>query len=1084
MSVRLYRSNRLEQLADAFAASLDASVGDPIRPDRLVVQSAGMFEWVAAAMAERRGIAANLAWWRPRQMVEELLKVTLDDHKLRLDAWSRERLTWVLMRLLPEVLDQPGYEVLAAWLDGDPERRFQLARRIAHVFDQYTVYRADTVLKWEAGEEDHWQARLWRRLSRELEGGHLAQLVDRAHRRLQGARPDWFPRHLHLFGLTTIPPLYLDLLGRMTDWCKVSLYQLSPSREWFADIHSKREIARRLKGFTPDHGPEAEEAHHFEEGHPLLSRLGRVGRDFQGVLEATLDYAEDDVDRFRMAGTDTLLGRLQDDLLTLDNREGDARHRIRPADRSVEIHGCHSAIREVEVLRDRLHAWFEADPTLRPRDVVVLMPDINEHGPLVEAVFGVGPDDPVHIPYTIADRPLASGNVVARSLLAVLDLVGSRMEASAVLELLSHAPIRERFDVDERDLDHVQEVLHEAGIRWGLDAGHRASVGQPEDPVGTWQYGLDRLVLGHALGGVDPVAGAVPVEGVDEDAVPLLRRLLHLHGELVARLRTLERPRPVETWQRDLSELLDALFGDGPEHFEALQGVRTALADAAEQAREAEYTAAVPLALMRDMMDRHLATERRPGGFLRAGVTFCEMLPMRAIPFQVVCLLGLSDGAFPRTDHQLGFDLIAAQPRPGDRSKRLDDRYLVLEAVLSARRALLATYRSRSVTDNSELPPSVVLSELMDVLEASTIAESGSALDQVLVEHPLQPFSPTYMADDPQLFTYDAMAGEGAAALHEAGAQPTPFFEGLLPETPLETVDVTDLVRFLQDGVLWFLADRLGVRPVREAELVRDREPLEVRELDDYTLGSRVLRLRLDGLDDDAAWQIVRAESRLPAGAIASVDRDRIGRAVRGLLDLAEPRRVDPEPPLTVLEDLGDVQLTGVLEQVYGAGRVEVSYRNAVDRRARILVGPWVRHLALQLVAEDGRATEVYGRVEEGRPGLVGALPAMSKDEARARLSDLIRWYRIGMREPVWFLPDASWAWLRKKGRHGQVWDAFNTARSTARQVWRTDTASKRAWTLLAGGEDAFDPGTKNPRVAEAAEALLGPLRHVLGGSR
>ncbi len=1085
MSVHLHRSHRTENLATALAEVLEVPLDDPFVPERLIVPSRGMAQWVSLALAEELGVAAHLAFWTPREAVDALLAAYAPPGP-QPAAWDRDTLSWSLLSILVEHRADPALSALSAWIsDADVARVWELAQRVAYTFDQYAVYRPDEVLVWSAGGGDGWEPVLWRMLESKLGKGHVAARA----KVLEGSAPAAaLPARLCAFGLTTLPPLYLDVLSAVAPHVDVHLFQLAPSREYWADIRTRREILRAAlrSGITP--AEEAARGLHFDVGHPLLASLGRVGRDFQLMIEKHLDYQDDDVDRDEDPGQASILHTLQSDILALrvraDADEEAPRLALPASDRSFQVIGCHSAAREIEVLRDRLWDLLHADPSLTPRDIAVLVPDIREHGPLIEAVFGVDPKHPLYLPFHMADRRLTDGNLVAGALLAVLERARSRMTAPDVVDLLAHAPIRTRFGLAESELADVAALVTDAGIRWGRDLAHRAAVGQPPVEDFTWRLGLDRLLLGHAMDVDTPFLGRVACVDVEGEVAERVGRLAAFVESLFSRLDSLDAPRPVARWTQDLRAWIDDWFDDESSAEDA-QRVRERLNAMASSAASAGWEGDVPGDVIFSLLEDQLREERRVGGFLRGGVTFCEMLPMRAVPFRVIALVGMSDGGFPRADARSGFDRMQHEPRLGDRSKRYDDRYLVLEALLSARDALLFSFISRGVSDNRALPPSVVLADVLDALDSTFVPEEGHKLarDAVIVHHPLQPFSVVYVSHgDDRLRTWDHAASMGAHALAAGLVSPPPWLEGPMPpKEPVTDIDLRALERFLADPVRWFLTRRLGIRAAEDDASLEDAEPFELDELAEHGLGDRMMALWIEHRDWTRAELILRGESRLPLGQLARPVLARVARRVKGIVDAADPRLAEPRrAPIPVDIQVGGVRVIGRLDQVRGGACVSMQYSNVARGQGRLRLRAWIRHLALQICAGPGdpRVTEVYGRSGD-ESALQLALPPLDPAVAHQHLAALVERYIAGQTRPAPFLPDAGWAWQSVIADKGPG-VAQKVARKAADDTWMYDTESAARWVRVYG-EDPWSRRDVVGAFEEISERVFAGLYNLEG---
>ncbi len=598
----LHHGNRLEALADGLVDLLRHPAAPPLVPEVVVVQNAGMARWVAMRLARALGVAANVRFPLPAAYVWDVFRRLLADVPPAA-ALEPARATWHLMALLATLEDAPRFAPLRRWLDGADERgRWELARRIADLFDQYLVHRPDWIRAWECGDDEGWQAELWRRLVARADPRHRVRLADEFARTLDAAAVAraGLPPRLALFGIPTLAPLHLDVFAALADHLDVHVFLLNPCREYWGDIVAERDLVRRAGAREPA-------ALHLEVGNSLLASLGRQGRDFLDLVLARLERpAGREAERFVAPAGDGMLPAIQADLLALRER-GTAAHPATPAaadDRSIQAHACHGPMREVEVLHDQLLALFEAHPDLRPADVVVMTPDVETYAPCVEAVFATAPPDR-YIPFAIADRSVRAESPLVEVFFELLALPGGRYEATRLLAVLEHAAVRRRFELGEADLPAVRAWLRTSGIRWGIDAASRARLGLPAVAEHTWRFGLDRLLLGYALAGEDErlFAGLLPCEGVEGTEARALGRLARFAEAAFTLDRDLAAPRPVAAWADTLVALLDAFVAPGDDAEEAAaQAIRSALDAMRADAADAGFTAPVAL----DVVVAHL----------------------------------------------------------------------------------------------------------------------------------------------------------------------------------------------------------------------------------------------------------------------------------------------------------------------------------------------------------------------------------------------------------------------------------------------------------------------------------------------
>ncbi len=1018
-----YQSNRLEVLSDRLAELLRQPLRAPLGQDVIVTQSNGMARWLALRWADRLGVCANLSVRFPSTFLWEMSRAVL--RRLpSTSSFDKPILSWRLMKLLRELEETAQFAGLRAYLgNGDDDfRRYELSCRIADCFDQYLVYRPDWIEKWEAGEDEDWQAELWRRLVRNGEA-HRVQVQRRFRAALQqgDAARGHLPERVAVIGVVALPPLYLDLLAALAGVLDVHLFLLNPCREYWGDIQAERDLARLDEDIDPDDA-------YLTVGHPLLASLGKQGRDF---IDLALTYPGMEWDGFVEPEGDDLLHRLQADILHLrEPGSGDVPPwPLRPDDRSLQVHVCHGPMREVEVLHDQLLALFEAHRDLRPSDVIVMAPDIAIYGPLIEAVFGSAPRGR-WIPFSVADQGVPAENPLIEVFFNLLDLGGGRFAAEQVLGVLEPSAVRRRFDLTEDDLEQIRRWVRETGIRWGIDADSKRTLDLPATAEHTWRTGLDRLLLGYALPGEGRrlYGDLLPYDEIEGSAAQALGGLQHFTEALFGLEALLRERRPWAAWITVLGTVLEQFFDPREREENELQLIRNALATLDDHAAQAGLVEPVSLAVVESALRQQLNTvESGAGRFLSSGVTCCAMVPMRSIPFPVVCLLGLNDDAYPRPQPSAGFDRMATRFRRGDRSRRQDDRYLFLETLLSARRCLYLSYVGQSIRDNALLPPSVLVGELLDVVDRSfQRADGGRASEQLVTRHPLQAFSRRYFAGDPRWLSY---AQEWVEASRQAGRgerEPEPLLMTELPEPEpaWRMVNLDGLLRFFRHPARWLLRERLGIRPEEDAEALENREPFVLGGLENHQVLGRMLELHREGQPSVEIARIMRAGGALPHGQVGEYAfakaQERVTRFA-GRLGRVLPRAKGEA--LEVDLTLGDFWLTGQLTGLTPDGWV--SYRLA-SMKANDYLQLWLYHLALNAMAPAGMTLNSHWLAEDQDVLLEPV------EDPRAQLHDLLTWYWRGSRQLLHFFPKAAFAYVGqlRKDRNNDAESALRAART------------------------------------------------------
>ena len=904
----IIHGNRLETLRELAVDWMRAHPLAPLENEVILVQSNGIAQWLQMALAADPaqggcGIAAALDVQLPARFLWDSYRGVLGrDSVPEQSPLDKLPLTWRLMRLLPALQDQPDFAPLKRFLadDHDCRKRYQLAVRLADLFDQYQVYRADWLNDWAAGrdhiglartgarpldDEERWQPALWRAVLADVGAERLSDSRAGIHPRFVqhlldcDSRPASLPRRVIVFGISSLPAQTLEALAVIGRFSQVLLCVLNPCEYHWGDIVADQDLLRheyRRQQRRPGTPLQLDENTLHQHAHPLLAAWGKQGRDYINLLDQHDERASYEarfaniaggrVDLFEAPAGNTLLQQLQQDILQL--RPLAESRALWPAvdpvrDQSIRFHLAHSPQREVEVLHDQLLAAFAADPDLKPRDIIVMVPDVNLYAPHIQAVFGQhSGDDPRAIPFTLADQGQRGQEPLLIALEHLLRLPDSRLPVSEVLDLLDVPALRSRFGLSEVDLPTLQRWVEGAGIRWGLDQQRRAELGLPAGlEANSWRFGLRRMLLGYASGGADAWQQIEPFDeigGLDAALIGPLSGLLDALDRHETQLA--EAALPV-VWGERLRQLLDDFFiAESDRDQLLLAQLHEGLANWLELCDSVALDVALPLNVVAEAWLDGVGQSQLSQRFLAGAVNVCTLMPMRAIPFKRICLLGMNDGDYPRAQPPLDFDLMGKDYRPGDRSRREDDRYLLLEALLSARDALHISWVGRSIRDNSERPPSVLIGQLRDHLAAGWHTADGSDLLHALtVEHPLQPFSRAYFSADSALFSYarewrqlhDSRAGDDAD-------QP------LAPVTLEAPIELLALQRFLRNPVEHFFAARLKVWLQEQQSNTEDDEPFALDGLQQHQLSQWLLeQVQQADLQDDWQALLVEQASRL-----------------------------------------------------------------------------------------------------------------------------------------------------------------------------------------------------------------------------
>lgn len=1091
---QLISGNRLDRLAMHLGARLASPAApDALTPDVILIPQPTLRHWLQQTLAEQYGIAANLDICTPSEFVWRLLRhaqPALPDTS----PWDREHVRWQLYALLDDdaiTLPPPVRRHLqrATGENADAVERalahYSLADALAGAYDKYQAYRRDWLQDWERNvpaSRDDWQAQLWRALRKRLHGSpHRAALLaewlarhDRESDTFAGSTPPGLPPRVAAFGTIHVSPDVLHLLAVVGQWVELDFYLPTPSAEYWGDVESLRERLRR-DGVAALPAALAD----AERDNPLLTAWGAGGREILAQLFSyDIVLPQREIELFVAPGSDTLLHRLQQDVL---DRAAPLASPFDTNDVSLQVHACHSKLREVEVLHDQLRALLEDprfDPPLQPRDIAVLAPDIADYLPLARAVFGGIPtDDPRFIPFSLADRPQAQTHALIPLLIDLVGWADTPLTASGFRDLLATPAIAHALQLDATQRAKIDQWFEAAGIRWGEDEAARERVG-----AGCWReysfdFGIDRLLSGYAVGdAVDTIAERAQMiapyaelEGADAD---VLDRALTLYRQLRELAAWMREPHDAAAWRLRLTDTLNLMLAAVPLDDAEAQARRLLLETLDDIANEAADAGDLPASLVQRTLRDALAQPSSHRPWLSGGVAFAGMVPLRTVPFRMICLLGLDADAYPRREPGDDINRIVdaiqgrAPRRLGDRSVRDDDRFLFLQLLCAAEDVFYLSYGGCDARDGSVREPSPVIAELLDAVEKM----HGEAVREAMtVQHPLQPFSPrAFGAGDradtlePRRFSYREewrMAQAGQTATRESGfIAALPGVELHDPSENADTDTVPDrdaLQRFFVNPARHWLRECLGIRlPGVEDESV-DREPLGSDGLMRYGAIDALLEQADGDLDTVRPW--LRAHALLPPGldgrALAETANEvaiRLRAARDGAIDSATDHTAR-----TVLADTVDTThgIAFRFDDVHGDARA-VLVAGRPDGKRRLRAG--IDHLLLASVLGEQARTHLIGYDSKSGMPVEIVYQHLSCDAAKTRLGQLLALWREGQSTPLPFAPKSAFA-------YAALWHA----KSNMSAAWK---AALSAYAPYTGGGEEDDPWL---RLAFRPEGLL-----------
>ncbi|PVX32386.1 DNA helicase/exodeoxyribonuclease V gamma subunit [Pasteurella langaaensis DSM 22999] len=995
----IYHSNDLDVQKDILLHLMKKGNHDPFQPETIMVQSPGMAQWLQLQIAQETGIAANLNFPLPasfiwQQYVDNLPQVAQQSQ------FRKEAMAWRLMSLIPQANVPQLNAYLRSSTQSEQQKRYQLALKIADLFDQYLVYRPDWIAAWERVDDDaifqqirtqqaannekllqqiqqaiHWQGDLWRALVAEIQQNfpdrtiqHRANLHNDYLALLKNRSPKNLPARLFVFGISALPKTYLETLVAMAAHCDVHLFFNNPSREYWGDIVDPTFLQKlSLKQRTEWKNPEkftallsdtqknterTQDNELLQVGHPLLATWGKLGRDFFYLLS---QINGQDIQFFTELDGSTLLTQLQNRILNLTPNQ-QALLNYAENDRTLSFHSCHSPMREVEVLHDYLLQLFQQHPDLTPKDIVVMVADIDRYMPYIQAVFGQYQrhSDLRYIPFSISDGKLSENDVLLATFLSLLRLKESQFSAEDVLALLDIPAVREQFHISLQDLETIRHWVKDAEIRFGLNEQQ----GEMRN-FNAWQAGIERMLLGFAMREENDIWQ----ESLGFDnAYGLKGQLVGLLAAFLARLQQwhqdLQGEHCMEKWQLILTALVDDFFAPNESNFDTLLYIKEAIQQLADLLAEIHFEQAISIDVIAEVMTARLDDNDNSQKFLVGKVNFCTLLPMRAIPFKVVCLLGMNSEDYPRQQTPNSFDLMQYHRQKGDRFRRDDDRYLFLEALLAAQQYLYISYVGRSITDNQAREPSVLVSQLLDYVNEN-LAQGKLQVQQ----HSMTIFGPENFSQTHRTFAKEWLPLVNPQRLHIADFATQ--FEHRATEK-IERIEFSQLVQFVRHPVRYFFERQLGVYFRDDETLISDSENFTLEGLDKYNLKGEMLPYEQSELAH--FFQRQKLKGIMPRAEFATITEQKVRSEMAPFQEVLQ--QYISQPPqtewheLTIPTSQGEILLHGALDQLFGEDKQRVTWRVG-SLKDSFRIENWLGYL-WQVATTERKQSPVFYTKEKG----------------------------------------------------------------------------------------------------------------------
>ncbi|MEA2012112.1 MAG: exodeoxyribonuclease V subunit gamma [Verrucomicrobiota bacterium] len=1064
MSFTLYTGNKLNVLADILATNLRSPQNkiSIFEKQTVVVQSRGMAQWVNYMIAEKNGISTNIDFPFPKNFIYRNI-FGIRGYSVNEIPFMPEIMTWQIIDVLPKLLKEEKelFSELQNYIGGSNSinlKTLQIAEKIAGIFDQYLTFRPSGIMEWDNADsaknkttpkefrKKTWQKRLWQEISKNYPNPHLPALVAK----MSNLNASNIPKKISLFGFSSMPPLHFEIFAKLSEITNIDFYYLNPTRSFVEDNFSEKETLR---------AQEKDNALYMDTQNQLLASLGKQGRDFfSEIIRAGYSATKfHEQECFVDIVPENLLKSIQGDILELKeprridpNGEKDEQ---KDGDKSIQIHCCHSRMREIEILYNNLLNMFdESENKLMPKDIIVMTPDIQAYTPYIEAIFKSRRYNSRYIYSTIADRGYTEENQEAIAFLQILKLMNSRFKVNDVIDIFETESVYRKFDFSESDLETLRDWLSENHINWGIDEDFlKQKLSECEYfSENSWNDGLKRMLLGYAMkqNKKNPIydnknSHTLPYDKIEGGSAILLGNFAEYAKRLFKFQKQCSLERTPESWQGLMQEILSSFFLETKESAEGINIVSKSITAAISHIMRADFSKNCNIEVISAFLEKNMQEKSSHAGFLRGGVTFCKLLPMRSIPAKVICIIGMNDGEFPRQAQKLSFDLINQFPQKGDRNVREDDKNIFLESILSAQEKLYISYIGKDIKDNTKIPPAVALSELCDYIEANYKLKNekeNPILDQIIVEHPLQPFSLQYFNQtNKKLFSYsqtDLTAAEKNIKkrnkIDSLYNKPRLYISERLSEPSEEFLKVSDksLYSFFKNPCAYLLRHRLDLNYKLWEEIeLQDRERFSITPgLDSYKIDNMILEKIIEtGKPSDSIKRdiltFMTASGELPVGEWGkSVFNEQYTDVAEYANKIYSEHSIKTE---AISEEvmLEPFSLNFQLDNLF-LDDAQIVCKYAKDT-PKYLLEAWIKHLILNTLEYEKlpKKTILYLKKEK-----TYIFNEISIYKAKENLSLLLNFYWKGLKAPLPFFPKTSMEYARKLKRTNSDEKAMESA--------------------------------------------------------
>ncbi len=1011
MSLKLYISNDIDKLALKLASNIESSPLELYQKEVIVVQTDGMSSWISLKLAENNKVFSNFDFLSPNKLLFELFRIAGIYNS---GIYDTNNLKWIIFDILDEQEFKSRFYQVYLYFQNDKIKQLQLATKIADLYDQYVIYRPDYIRLWNENKSpeiktylanhEKWQKWIWQKIKEKIGDKAIdkVQMRDALIKKFDDENfiskvKSKFPR-ISLFGFSLFTLFHIEVfMSALKELVDVDFYLTNPSPEdyWFKDIKDKTRVK-----IEKSSGISTEELK-LAVGNQLLMNQGRTAKDLYNML---FDIDEifnimDNESYVNPPVKDSLLHTIQNEVYyNIPNVNRDIIPEKLLNDGSITIASNYTEVREVENLYSYLLKQIEEN-NYKLKDIIVQTSDIDLYTPIIKAVFD---NAKVKIPYSIADRSYAGNDNLIGVLKQLLSLQKDEFSSEDILQLLDFGAIRRKFDIS--NIRTIRILVKMANIRHGIN-------GSPQNDTVfvSWKYGLERILLGYAMKTDSLITlpnrdyEILPLEIAEGDFAKEGLKLKSFVDTLIHFVNKRSRPKFIAEWREYIIDFINQILEISDDSINDLNYIFDKLSFSDEIIDILDEK--ISYEVFSNAFIDSLYSNNRSSRFISGKITFCSMIPMRSIPYKVVAVLGLNVKTFPRKQTDISFDLIRFEHRKGDRNLKETDKYLFFETLLSAKEKLYLSYIGINIKDNSDLPPSPVLDELIDYISLKSEVDISSS--NVILRHAIDNYDTKYYSDlDSKYYTYLAYGYSKDSVNLEKKSENKSI-------APIKYIDFTGLRKFIENPVKWYFTKSLNINYYENSILLPETEIFELDRLEKYKLKSEIIKNKNSQFyPESIKKKMIKGE--LPLKNMASFELESTIEELNPILDYYNnlisgktPREIEFELPI------GENTIRGKIDNIFDNDIIVVNLSSSHFKSLAILkLISWI------CSAKDIPVNNfILLYLKDKKALTIKEVEKISKEDAFEKLKGIIGYFNKSLDEITPFIPLASYEYLRKVKR-------------------------------------------------------------------